>query len=104
AVRTALWWVDATPIADQAQRSEAVAASRAVTGVPPGTHVVVVVSSPTLVLDLPTRALNVVRAELPPDRMADLSAYYGSWRDVVTRTSTASDPVVRAMDAYFLRQ
>jgi len=103
-LRTAIWWTDAAPIATPAERAQAVTASRVVAGVPPGTPLVVAVSSPSLVLDLPTRALNVVRAELPPDRIADLSAYYGSWRDVVERRSTAADPIVRSIDAYFLRQ
>jgi hypothetical protein len=104
AVRTAMWWTDATPIATPAERAQAIAASGVAASLPPGTHLVVAVSSPALMLDLPTRALNLVRAELPPDRIADLSVYYGSWRDVTARRSTATDPIVRSMDASFLRQ
>jgi hypothetical protein len=76
--------------------AQVTAASRLADSTPPGTMLVFIVDSPEgTVSFLATRAANVIRAALPPDRAADAYVYVGT-----AQNFTNDEPTVRGNPEY----
>jgi hypothetical protein len=94
AFETGSWWWQATPFFTDQQLRQTSLAGRIVAATPLETPSVVVVYERDSGFVLPAKALNAMRTSVPPDRIPDVFAYFGSVDDVVAaRPGETSGPL-----------
>jgi len=101
----AVTWLRTRPYLNGIEVRRVAEAGRIAEAAPPGTPLVFLVDNgePTA-LFLATRAANVIRDALPPDRIADAYVYVGSPRDwLAGRPTLDGDPQHDALSRLYLR-
>jgi hypothetical protein len=91
------WWWPASPFFTEEQLRQASIAGKLVASTQPGTPAVVVVREEDRELVLPAKALNALRTSVPPERIPDVFAYFGTVDDVLSGRPSSSHEPLRAL-------